>query len=76
MELATPSDRTQTIILAEGEHLVFATRCSLSARYLVWSHAEGVADAPPPVTQIVTFGDVASSPKTKYYLGDNWYIVP
>ena len=69
MELATPSDRTQTIILAEGEHLVFATRYSLSARNLVCPHTGGVANAPPPVTQIVTFGDVASLPKNKILIG-------
>ena len=63
MELATPSDRMQTIILAEGEHLVFATRYSLSARYLVCPHTGGVANVLPPVTQIVTFGDAASSQK-------------
>ena len=33
--VVTPSDRMLSIILAEGEHLVFATRYSLSARYLV-----------------------------------------
>ena len=32
---------------------------------LIWVTG-GVADAPPPVTQIVTFGDVTSSSKTKY----------
>ena len=64
--VVTPSDRMLSIILAEGEHLVFATRHSLSARYLVCPHTGGVANAPPPVTQIVTFGDAASSQKIKY----------
>ena len=48
----TPSDSMEATILAESEHLGIAARCSLSARWIVWSPPEGVAALHPRLLKL------------------------